>query len=75
MQTSSGSFDKFILENIKGRADMKFIELVAPGRVIETQTNRKVHLKTPSVALVYCGKSQVDFYWDGRGFKQVWISD
>jgi hypothetical protein len=75
MQNSSGSFDKYILENIQGRADMKFIELVAPGTVIETQTNRKVHLKTPGVALVYCGKSQVDFYWDRRGFKQVWISD
>jgi len=76
MQTASGAFKKVILEKIKGNwVGNVFIDLEAPGILHETQTNRPVHLKTPGVALVYCGKSLVDFYWDGRGFKEVWISD
>lgn len=76
IQTPSGSFDRYILEKTEGyMTGMVFIELVAPGIEHEFDTNKPVRLKNPGVALVYCGKSKVDFYWHGRGFKQVWISD
>lgn len=76
IQTPSGSFDKFILKKTEGYwTGMVFIALEAPGIVHDTETSRPVRLKNPGVAMEYCGKSRVDFYWHGRGFKQVWISD
>lgn len=76
MQNSNGSFDKYILEKTEGYwTGMIFIALEATGIKHEFDTSKPVRLKNPGVALVYCGKSKVDFYWHGHGFKDIKIAD
>ena len=52
-----------------------FITLRKAGKIKDFESEKITVTKNPAIELTYCGKSVVTYFWKGKKFTEIWISD